>query len=113
MKSFLWIPLAGGLILWPLSVVAQLYPGSANLTTTQVTVGATATAIVAAHPGRAEILIVNNGSVAVYVGPTASVTTTTGLLIPPSATVPFPIPYQGALYGITASSQVISVAEVF
>lgn len=101
---------------WCLPALAQQFPGTLNMATAQVSVTSAATQIVAAHTGRAFVMVVNDGSVNVFVGPTSAVTATTGMLIPPSTTVPIPVSlaYQGALYGITATgSETVSVAELF
>lgn len=91
-----------------------------NLATAQVSVGASggtgtngATLIVAARTGRKETTIVNHGTTALYLGPSA-VTAATGQLL--AGVAGEGITYSGgaALYGITASgSQTVSVAEVY
>lgn len=86
----------------------------ANLATAQVSVGATATLIVAARAGRKEVTIVNHGTTALYLGSSSGVTTSTGQLL--AGVAGEGITYSGgaAIYGITASgSQTVSAAEVY
>jgi hypothetical protein len=85
----------------------------ANLATAQVSVGATATLIVAARAGRKEVTIVNHGTTALYLGPSA-VSATTGQLL--AGVAGEGVTYSGgaAVYGVTVSgSQTVSVAEVY
>jgi hypothetical protein len=96
------------------ALAQEFVPGSTNIATSQVTVGATATLIIAAHPGRANLAIINQGSATICLG-NSTVTLTTGICLPPgnNSYVGIVLPYTGALYGITASSDVISAVELF
>ena len=71
-----------------------------------VTVGNTATLILASNPGRRLFSIYNNGTVVVYVGPDALITTSNATPILPQAsyTQNGSRMYMGPWYGITASS---------
>jgi hypothetical protein len=93
----------------------QYVPGSSNMTTTQVTVGATATLIVAAQPGRSNLFVVNQGAITVCFGNSASVTLLNGICLPSGSTAfaGIVLPYAGALYGIAASNDIVSVAALF
>jgi hypothetical protein len=73
-----------------------------------VTVGNTATLVLASNPGRRMFSVYNNGAVTMYLGPDANVATTTGTPILPQAsyTQNGSRMYMGAWYGITASSTV-------
>lgn len=109
-------PIALAYLLWSAPALAQQYVvGSPNLATTQVSVGATATLIVASHSGRSNLVIINQGAVSVCLGNSASVTSANGLCLPPGSTsyVGISLPYTGALYGIAASTDVVSVGEIF
>jgi hypothetical protein len=72
-----------------------------------VTVGNTATLLVAANTARLSLVIENNGSVTVYLGPDTSVSSSNG--IPLLADGSFQEDsggarmYQGDIYGVTAS----------
>jgi hypothetical protein len=103
-------------LLWPALALAQQYVvGTPNLTTNQVTVGPTVTLIVAAHSGRSSLTVINQGAVAVCLGSNANVTSSTGLCLPPGNTsyVGIVLSFTGALYGIAASSDVVSFGELF
>jgi hypothetical protein len=77
----------------------------------QVTVGATATQIAHARPGRRSILIVNEGTTAVRIGP-PGVTTGNGVLLPGAVGASIRLEGGGAVYGIVASgSQAVSFIE--
>jgi hypothetical protein len=92
--------------------------GSANLSTGQVSVGATATQIVAARTGtsgtgRISVTVVNAGTTPIYLGG-SGVTTTTGTLLPGIVGASVTINTQAAVYGTTASgSQTVSEFETF
>lgn len=77
--------------------------GAANFTPAQISLGATAAQIVTARTGRQTVTLINTGSTAFYIGPLASVTPTSGVLIPAGVGVSITLPYSGALYGVTAS----------
>ena len=92
-----------------------------NLSTSQVTVGTTATLILPARLSppqgttgvRYAITLVNLGTNPLYFGPTSGVTTSNGVLLAGAIGASITIPYAGALYGIGAVSQAISVMETF
>lgn len=71
-----------------------------------VTATNTAAQLIASNPGRRSLVIYNNGSVAVYIGPDASITTANAVPILPqsSFTQNGSRMWMGAIYGITASS---------
>lgn len=86
------------------SAVIPVSPSNVGVTLhsyDQVSVGATATQILAANTSRAAILVTNNGSQIIYLGD-ASVTTSTGFPLAAGSTVG--LPQTSALYGIVASS---------
>ena len=70
--------------------------------TNQVSVTNSATQIVPAFPSRSGIVLVNTGSVTVYIGENNSVTTATGCPLLASSSLSFST--TGAVYGITAST---------
>jgi hypothetical protein len=73
-----------------------------------VTVGNTATLIVAANTARLSLIIENNGSVPVYIGQDASVSVSSGIPLLTNGTLTEDSGgarmYQGDIYGITDSS---------
>jgi len=79
----------------------------------QVAVGTTAAALFTSGPAPAFDVLVYS-TVALYVGPTSSVTTSTGYLVP--ATTGVQIPSTGAendvLYGVAATSGTAYVLQV-
>ena len=82
--------------------------------TNQVTVGATATLIVAAHAGRKNALIINEGSVDIRIGNSSSVTLNNGVLLSGGKGANLMIEGGGTVYGIVASgSEAVSFIEVF
>lgn len=84
-----------------------------NLATAQVSVTTAATLIASARPNRDSLLITNTGATDVWLGG-ATVTTTTGVLLPGSKGASVSLPYAGALYGIVASGSVtVTVADVY
>jgi hypothetical protein len=88
--------------------------GAANFAPTQVVVAAAATQIVTARPGRQSVTVINTGSTAFYLGPSASVTAASGVLIPAGVGVSITLAYCGALYGVTASgTATLSVYELY
>lgn len=88
--------------------VQNLAVGAAHLSTSQVSVANTATQIVAARigtsgTGRVAVTVVNTGAVAVYLGATSGVTTSTGTLLPAVAGASVTINTTSAVYGIVAT----------
>lgn len=71
-----------------------------------VTIGSTATLILASNPGRRMFVIYNNGTNAIYLGPDANVTTTSGIPILPqtSFTQNGSRMWMGGWYAITSTS---------
>lgn len=79
----------------------------------QITVASTATQIVAARTSRMDLTIANLGTVDIFIGD-ASVTTSTGFLLPGVKGAALTLPTQAAVYGIVASStQAISFIETY
>jgi hypothetical protein len=76
----------------------QNYP----FNTSQVSVTASATPILPANSSRSGVSIVNTGSTTVYIGNSASVTTSTGYPVLASSAVGFATTL--AIFGVTASS---------
>ena len=72
-----------------------------------ISVGATATLIVAANSKRQSLIITNDGTVTLYVGPDSSVTATNGIQIEEDGNFTEDSGgsrvYQGDWYGITSS----------
>lgn len=75
---------------------------NSNFNTSQATVGATATLIVPQRSGRDTVVIENTGTTDVYLGG-ASVTTTTGLLLPGVVGATAALETTDAVYGIVAA----------
>jgi hypothetical protein len=73
----------------------------------QVTVGTSPTLI--ATPGTAANMVITNGAAVVFLGG-SGVTTTTGLSVAANATVTIPVTggQQASLYGVSATSSVVS-----
>ena len=71
-----------------------------------VSVGVTAVAVVAANTWRRGATIFNNGSVTIYVGPDASVTTANGIPIGNGGSYDFNgfEVYKGTIYGISGTA---------
>jgi hypothetical protein len=87
--------------------------GATTWAVTQVTIGTTATSLLAARAGRFGVLITNLGTTAVFLG-IAGVTTVNGALLPGVVGASKTIPVTGAVFGIVASgSQIVSVEEYF
>lgn len=86
--------------------------GSAGIATAQVSVGTTATQIVAARAGRGSVKITNLGTTDVFIG-AAGVTSTTGDLLPGTKGASITIPSNAAIFGIAGTAQSVSVLEVF
>lgn len=87
--------------------------GSSLLTTSQVSVGASATPLLAANLGaRARVLTNTHASATVFIGATSGVTTANGH--PLAAGASMSITYTGTLYGITASATVtVGASEIY
>lgn len=66
------------------------------------TIGTSATLICNARPTRTFVRIINNGTTAVYIGP-SNVATTTGAVLPGVVGAYLDMPVRSALYGIVAS----------
>jgi hypothetical protein len=78
----------------------------------QASIGTTQVLIASAYSGRLGLLIVQHGTVDVYLG-TTGVTSSTGVLLPGIKGAAISIPTTAAVYGITASgSQTISWMEL-
>ena len=112
----------------PVSIAAMPLPGNASLesggnlatvagavaagtinSTGQVSVGVSATQIIAANAARKGVLIFNAGTATVYIG-AAGVTTAAGHILPAGASVT--LPTVSAVYGISTSSQTVSFMEL-
>ena len=89
--------------------VAENY---ANLATNQVTVGVTATLIVAARTGRKNVTIIQEGNTLVRVG-ASGVTLLTGVPLIGTQGVNLVIDGGAAVYGIAGSDQLVSFMEVY
>jgi len=91
---------------------APLVP--ANLATAQVSVGASATQVVASRSGRSLLSVENTSTTDVYCGPANTVTTANGLLLPGTKGSSFNVAYTAAMWCITASgSATLTAAETF
>lgn len=86
--------------------------GAASLATSQVTVGTSATQIVAARSGRMAVTITMVGAGDVFVGVTG-VTVANGALLLGTKGSSITIPTQAAVFGIGAVAQAVSVLETF
>lgn len=86
--------------------------GAASLATSQVTVGTSATQIVAARSGRMAVTITMVGAGDVFVG-AAGVTVANGALLLGTKGSSITIPTQGAVFGIGAVAQAVSILETF
>jgi len=74
-----------------------------------ITVGITPTLIIAANCERKGVLIVNNGSVTMYIGPDSSITSANALPIFPGGSLDdsgLLDSFRGSIYGIVASGTV-------
>jgi hypothetical protein len=88
-------------------------PGYPDFVTNQVSINSGGVLIVAARTGRRGVLVVNHGTIDVFLG-AASVTTSSGVKLKGSDGASIYIPISGALYGITVSStQTVSYMEIF
>ena len=90
------------------TIAGEVAAGTIN-STGQVSVGVSATQIIAANAARKGVLIFNAGSVTVYIG-AAGVTTATGHILPAGASLS--LPTVSAIYGISTTSQIVSVMEL-
>jgi hypothetical protein len=77
---------------------------ASSFNTGQVSVLGTATLIVAQNTGRHAVLITNTGTIAIYIGIDATVTASTGQLLPGVVGASISIPSKSAVYGISAST---------
>lgn len=88
--------------------------GAASLATSQVTVGTSATQIVAARSGRMAVTITMVGAGDIFVGPnTPTVTVANGALLLGVKGSSITVPTQAAIFGIGAVAQAVSVLETF
>lgn len=83
---------------------------SEGFATGQVTVLLAALQIVPSNPGRDTITLVNTSAVACWLGG-SGVTVGTGLLLPGTIGATLVLPTTSAIFGITASSAVISFMD--
>lgn len=107
------VPVDGSGVTQPVSgdmdVVSQV--GAGNMANAQMSVGNTATQIVAARATRRSVTIKNQGDVAVFVG-VATVTTGNGIELQPQQSVA--LEFTGIIQGITASGSAdVGVIEVY
>ena len=86
--------------------------GSASIATSQVSVGTSATQIVPARSGRLAVTITMVGAGDVFLGATG-VTVANGSLLLGTKGSSVTIPTQGAVFGIGAVAQTVSVLETF
>lgn len=87
--------------------------GSANIATGQVTVGTTATLVVAARSGRISVKVTDLGTVDLYCG-TATVATTTGDLLAGVKGGSITIPTGAAVYCVVGTgTQAVSFMEAY
>jgi len=89
--------------------IAETY---ANIATNQVTVGTSATLIVAARTGRKNVTIFQEGNTLVRVG-ASGVTLGTGVPLIGTQGANIPIDGGAAVYGIAGSSELVSFMEVY
>ena len=86
---------------------------AANFAPAQVVVGNTSTLIAALRIGRASVTVENNGATAVYLG-NATVSVTTGVLLPGVLGASITLPTSAAVYGVVASgNQTVSKYELY
>ena len=100
----------------PVAAQNSVSQGAFNLTTTQVSVGSTATQVAPARITRTQVAVTNPSATAVFCGPTSAVTVSTGFELLGTATVPAVrwLPYTGALWCIVASAtQTVTVDDVW
>jgi hypothetical protein len=88
--------------------------GAANFSPAQIALGTAATQIVAARSARQVVTVINTGSTAFYIGPSPSVSASTGVLIPAGVGVSITLAYSGPLYGVTAGgTATVSAYELY
>jgi hypothetical protein len=111
--SGIYQKLSGALIVqWSGQSVATIESAS-SITTNQVSVGASATPIVAARMGRKSLTLINLGATDVFVG-ASSVATATGVLLIGAKGGGLVIDGGAAVYGIVASgTQTIAYMEAY
>lgn len=80
--------------------------GGSSINTNQITVGATATLIVAARAGRQSVSITTTAATVLYIG-ASGVTTTTGHYIAASAGATITVNTAAAVYGVVASGTLV------
>lgn len=86
---------------------------SISFNTQQVTVGPTATLIVAINFSRHAILITNLGTTDIWIGDSPAVTPSTGQLLLGLKGAAISIPTNGPVYGITAGgNQAVSFTDI-
>lgn len=96
------------------SPLAETPIGRPNFAAAQVTVGITATQVVAARPTRQSVTITNTNTVAVYCGPDNTVTTSSGFWIPGVTGQTQVFNTTSAIWCISGSSpEPVSVGEVY
>ena len=87
--------------------------GATTWAVTQVSIGTTATSLLAARPGRFGVVITNTGTTPIFLG-IAGVTVNNGAFLPGVVGASKTIPVTGAVFGIVASgSQIVTVEEYF
>lgn len=84
--------------------------GGASIATGQISVGTTATQVVAARTGRQKVTLSPTSSTVYYVGSTG-VTTTTGLYVPAGGTIT--LDTAAAIFAVGAAALTISYIEFF
>lgn len=88
-------------------------PGVPTLGTNQVSIGNTATLILPVRTGRRSLIIVQHGTVDVFIGD-SGVTTSNGLLLTGTKGASLSIPGTMAVYAIVASgTQTVSYLEIY
>jgi hypothetical protein len=86
---------------------------ASDFSTNQVSVGSTATLIVAQNHGRLSVLITNLGTTAIYIGDSPSVTTSNGQLLPGVVGASISLPVTCAIYGISSgAAQSVSFCDI-
>lgn len=101
-----------GTAAFPINVSASA-SAPTQIATGQISVATTATQIVAARAGRASVIIVNHGTVDVFLGP-SGVTTADGLLLRGAIGTAAAIDSGAAVFGIVAAAtQPVSFMETF
>lgn len=84
-----------------------------NVTATNETVGTSAASLVSARVARTQLVIYNNGSVAIYIGGDDNVDTDSGLVINTGSALSLD-QFSGAIYAISGTaSQDVRVLETY